>query len=461
MQRANSRGKGSDASRRDLTRGSVPRNLWNMAWPQMADSALTVVDQIADLFWAGRMGYKTIAGLGVAQTYILIYSTARIGLDAGMRAMISRAIGANDREYANHVLLQALTMTFIWTLVVGGLGIIFTDKLLSMVGVSGAVVESATMYMQLQFVAYSMQNFIRLTGGALNAAGDSINPLKAVTVSRGVHILSSPFFIFGWLWFPDMGIAGAAAANIVAQFLGLIMNLVVLHKGNSGLKLSFKSYRIDVILIWRLFRVGLPAAMTSMQRSISQLVLLVCVSRFGDAPVAAFALSRRVENIVNNTSRGLGRASAAVAGQNLGAGYLNRAKSSLSWALVYSAILSAIAMTLYLLFAEEIAAVFNGDPNFIGHMTTWLIILAIATFPMSSVQVLTHGISNTGATVAPMNITLTTMWLIEIPMAFGLALLTPLDSGGVPWGIACGNGVRCLAFLWYFYRGSWLKSGVI
>ena len=461
MQRANSRGQGSDASRRDLTRGSVPRNLWNMAWPQMADSALTVVDQIADLFWAGRMGYKTIAGLGVAQIYILIYSTARIGLDAGMRAMISRAIGANDREYANHVLLQALTMTFIWTLVVGGLGIIFTDKLLSVVGVSGAVVESATMYMQLQFVAYSMQNFIRLTGGALNAAGDSINPLKAVTVSRGVHILSSPFFIFGWLWFPDMGIAGAAAANIVAQLLGLIMNLVVLHKGNSGLKLSFKSYRVDIILIWRLFRVGLPAAMTSMQRSISQLVLLVCVSRFGDAPVAAFALSRRVENIVNNTSRGLGRASAAVAGQNLGAGYLNRAKSSLSWALVYSAILSAIAMTLYLLFTEEIAAVFNGDPNFIGHMTTWLIILAIATFPMSSVQVLTHGISNTGATVAPMNITLTTMWLIEIPMAFGLALLTPLDSGGVPWGIACGNGVRCLAFLWYFYRGSWLKSGVI
>ena len=235
MQGTNLKGKGSDASRRDLTRGSVPRNLWNMAWPQMADSALTVVDQIADLFWAGRMGYKTIAGLGVAQTYILIYSTARIGLDAGMRAMISRAIGANDREYANHVLLQALTMTFIWTLVVGGLGIIFTDKLLSVVGVSGAVVESATMYMQLQFVAYSMQNFIRLTGGALNAAGDSINPLKAVTVSRGVHILSSPFFIFGWLWFPGMGIAGAAAANIVAQFLGLIMNLLVLHKGNSGL----------------------------------------------------------------------------------------------------------------------------------------------------------------------------------------------------------------------------------
>ena len=331
MQQADSSGKGGNTSRRDLIRGSIPRNLWNMAWPQMADSALTVVDQIADLFWAGRMGYRTIAGLGVAQIFMLIYSTARIGLDTGMRAMISRAIGANDREYANHVLLQALTITFIWTLLVGGLGIIFTNKLLSMVGVSAAVVELATTYMQLQFVAYSMQNFVRLTGGALNAAGDSINPLKAVTVSRGVHILSSPFFIFGWLWFPDMGIAGAAAANIVAQFLGMIMNLVVLYKGNSGLRLSLKAYRVDIILIGRLLRVGLPAAMTSMQRSVSQLVLLVGISNFGDAPVAAFALSRRVENIVSNTSRGLGRASAAVAGQNLGAGNINRAKSSVSY----------------------------------------------------------------------------------------------------------------------------------
>ena len=157
----------------------------------------------------------------------------------------------------------------------------------------------------------------------------------------------------------------------------------------------------------------------------------------------------------------MGRASAAVAGQNLGAGNINRAKSALGWALVYSAVLRAVAMTLYLLFTEEISSAFNANPDFLGHMTTWLVILAIATFPMSSVQVLTHGISNTGATVAPMNITLATMWLVEIPLAFALAFLTSLESAGVPWGIAFGNIVRCIAFFWYFYRGNWLKPGLI
>ena len=78
--------------RRDLTKGSIPRNLWYLSWPQMTESFLSVADQLADLFWAGRVGYKAIAGLGISQTYILMLMTARMGLDASMRAMISRAV---------------------------------------------------------------------------------------------------------------------------------------------------------------------------------------------------------------------------------------------------------------------------------------------------------------------------------------------------------------------------------
>ena len=58
---------------RDMTRGSIPRNLWHLSWPQMAESFISVADQLADLFWAGRVGYKAIAGLGVSQTYIKIF----------------------------------------------------------------------------------------------------------------------------------------------------------------------------------------------------------------------------------------------------------------------------------------------------------------------------------------------------------------------------------------------------
>lgn len=446
---------------RDLTQGSIPRNLWYLSWPQMAESFFSVIDQLADLFWAGRVGYKAIAGLGVSQTYILMLMTARMGLDASMRAMISRAIGAGNTAYANHVLAQSIILTIIWSLVIGIPGILFTDNLLGLVGVSGDVVAMASGYMKLQFIAMSLMSFQRLTGGSLQAAGDSITPLKAATVSRILHLLLSPFLIFGWFMFPEMGLAGAGMANVLAQTLGAFINFAVLFRGTSRLKLTFTGYRMDFLLMWRLIRVGAPAALTGMQRSSSQLILLIVVASFGDGPVAAFALSRRVENVVNHASRGLGRAGGALSGQNLGAGHVERAKSSIGWAISYSAVMSIVAMVLFIAIPEQIAALFGDSPEFIRHTSTWIFILAFATFPMSSVQVFTQGISSTGATVAPMLITLVTVWLIEVPIAAVLAYYTPLGSAGVPWGIVVGNVLRSAVFFVYFARGTWLKTGMI
>ena len=154
----NRRKSRSGRRERDLTQGSIPRNLWHLSWPQMAESFFSVIDQLADLFWAGRVGYKAIAGLGVSQTYILMLMTARMGLDASMRAMISRAIGAGDTAYANHVLTQSIILTIIWSLVIGIPGIFFTDNLLGLVGVSGDVVAMASGYMKLQFIAMSLMS---------------------------------------------------------------------------------------------------------------------------------------------------------------------------------------------------------------------------------------------------------------------------------------------------------------
>lgn len=88
-------GRRSARATRDLTEGSVPKNLWILAWPQMVEGILNVVDHMADLFWAGRyVGVQAIAGLGVAQDYTRLIMTGRMGLDMGMQAMVSRAIGA-------------------------------------------------------------------------------------------------------------------------------------------------------------------------------------------------------------------------------------------------------------------------------------------------------------------------------------------------------------------------------
>ena len=445
---------------KDLTKGSVAGNLWFLAWPQMAESFLSVVDQLADLIWAGRIGFRAMAGLGVAQTYLMLMMTARMGLDAGMRSMISRAVGARRVGRANHVMLQSLTLTVAYSVALVAVGLALTEPLLRAMGLDDEVVRQAAGYMRFQFVAMSLMGLQRLTGGALQAAGDSMTPLRSATVSRVSHLVLTPFLIFGWWLFPRMDLAGAGAANLLAQIGGLALNMAALTRGTSRLKLSFRGYYADYPMIWRVLKIGLPASVTGAQRAVSQLIMVFIVAPFGAGALAAFALSRRAENAVNHASRGLGRAAGVLAAQNLGAGHKDRARMSMLWALVYAGVASLAAAALFWVFAERVAAFFNSDAAFVGQASLWLQILAVGYVSMNATQVFTQGFNTSGDTFAPMVIMLSTMWLVELPLAFALSQYTPLAEYGAPWAIVIGMTLRTAAFCVHFARGKWLRVGV-
>ncbi|MDP6514716.1 MAG: MATE family efflux transporter, partial [SAR202 cluster bacterium] len=408
-----------------------------------------------------RLGFHAIAGLGVAQTFLMMTMTARMGLDAGMRSMISRAVGAKNIPYANHVMLQALTLTTMYSVLTVILGVVLTYPLLRMLGLSDDILSEAGPYMRVQFVAMAMMGYQRLTAGALQASGDSMTPLRAATVTRVTHVVLSPFLIFGLWWFPTFGLAGAAAANLIAQVLGVSLNFRALLAGTSRLHLTFKGYYVDYKLIWRVIKVGVPASVTGAQRAVSQLIVVSLVAPFGDVALAAFALSRRAENTVNHASRGLGRAAGALAGQNLGAELPDRAKQSVVWAQGYASVASLSVAAVFLIFPEPVASLFNSEPEFVGKAAMWLQILAIGYFSMNAVQVFTQSFNTTGATFAPMVVTVSTMWAVELPLAFVLSQYTALEEYGIPWAIVVGMTLRLFIFTWYYLRGKWLRTGMI
>ena len=105
-------GRRSAYATRDLTTGSIPKNLVFLGWPMMGTSMFRVVDQLTDLVWAGLgFGTNAIAGIGAAQLWVQISMSSRQGLDTAVRAMVSRAVGANDLALANHLALQGFTLS--------------------------------------------------------------------------------------------------------------------------------------------------------------------------------------------------------------------------------------------------------------------------------------------------------------------------------------------------------------
>jgi putative MATE family efflux protein len=447
---------------RDFTKGSVPGNLWVLAWPQMVEGVLNSVDQLADIFWAGRVGgFRAIAGLGVAQAYTRLLQTVRQGLDVGMQAMVSRSVGAQRMDLANHIALQAFSLTAFFSITIAVIGFFLTEPMLRILGVSDSVIAQTELYMQIQFIGAAAMGFRMSSAATLQSAGDAITPMKATVLARIVHLILSPILIFGPWGLPSMGIAGAAVATVIAHSLATAWNFKALFSGTSQLHLTLEGYRPDPVILWRLLRIGVPASITGAERVISELVLVRLVTPFGDAALAAYSLTKRLEFLTGLGSQGLGRASGVIVGHNLGAGQPERAKSTVRWAITFVMSVRGSMGLLLIAFPAMFMSIFDPDPEFLEVGATWLRIQAVGGLVMGAGMVYQMSFNVAGDTMAPMIVTLITMWGIEVPGAFLLSRYTAMGQYGIPVAVSVAMIFRIIIYTGYFVKGRWLRVRVI
>ncbi|MBM2810270.1 MAG: hypothetical protein HW416_1029 [Chloroflexi bacterium] len=442
---------------RDLTSGSIPRNLWFIAWPHTVENVLRVADHVIDLALAGVFGHRFIAGMGVAQQFSQIGFTARMGLDIGMRAMVSRAVGMGDMPLANRVVLQAASLCIVYSAIMALVGLLLTEVLLKLVGVSDSVVAEGAAYMRAIFIGQLPIAFHALTSHALSASGDTLTPMKASILMRAVHIALSPILMFGLLGAPHLGLVGAAFANIISQVIALSILLWVLFSGTSRLKLSLRGYRPDGPILRQILRIGLPASVTGVERSFAQLLLMGLVAPFGDGAVALFALSRRVEMLSHGTSQGLAQASGTIVGQSIGRGKPERARATLLWAGGYAAGANLVLSVLIAAFPIAILSVFTRDPEIQELGRNWITIQTVGYTALGIGMVASSSFQTAGATMYVMFVTLGTMWAIEFPLAFLLSKFTDLGPYGVAWAMVASMLARPIFYVPYFLSGRWLR----
>ena len=399
--------------------------------------------------------------MGMVQGIVMSATTFRTGLEVAARAMIARAVGAGRTEYANHVLLQALTVTGAFSAVVLVLGSMLAEPALRLFGLGDEVVRQAVPYMRIQLLTMTVWGLHGITGGTLQASGDVMTPLKSETVSRVGHLVLSPILIFGWFGMPSLELAGASAASLIARSAGLTINLYGLSSGSSRIRLSVREYRFDGPLIWRLLGIGVPASVTEVQRGLSRLAVIAVVAPFGATAIAAFTLARRAELVSFQAGRAVGRAAGVLAGQNLGAGHPARARAAVWWGVACSSLVSLVLTALVLAFPSQIASFINADTAFVETAAPWLAVIALGYFAMSGVFVFVNALNTAGETVVPMVVTIALTWSVEVPLAFALARFTPLDQMGVPWAILAGITLRFAVLAAYTAKGRWLRTGVI
>jgi len=440
---------------RDLTQGSIIRNIWRLALPLMVGSLLQDAFSLVDMFFVGRLGPASIAAVAMSGIIVGLIMIATMGIGAGTIAMVARFVGANDFEQADHATVQSLFMGIACSALIALFGPFLSEPLLKLLGAEPEVVSLGASYLKISFVgSFTIFIFI-LLASSLRGAGDAITPTKALALAAFLNVILDPLLIFGIWNFPRMGVAGSSLATVISRGCGMFYLLRVFFMKKSVLHLSLKKLRPDFDVMYRIIRIGVFSSMEMLMRNLSGLALMRIVAIYGTFAIAAYGIGMRLRMIVMMPGFGIAQSAATLVGQNLGAEKPDRATKS-AWlaAESYGIIMIGLA-ALYILFSRPLISVFNANPEVIRIGTDLLRFLSFGFIFMAFSIVLARAMGGAGDTLTPMVITGLCLFGVCIPLCIFFSQAVHLATRGVWLGILASNVVHGLTMVFLFRRGKW------
>lgn len=446
--------------RRDWTQGSILLNLLSLSWPMIVTEAVYMISQLFDMVWVGRSGSAAIAGLGIGLMLLFMVSTVDMAIISGIRAMISRFVGANDDESARKVAAQAYILSVSWGILVALGGFFLSKPLIKMFGVSPEVVDQGSRFLKVMFVGWIGMELHVMGMYIRQAAGDSMSPMATQIVVRSLHILLCPFLVLGIWVFPQMGIAGAAVSNTASQVLGGLIGIWFIFGGKTRIKLSLSDIRFSPSMTWRMLKIGVPSLISMAQMTASNFVLVWIIAPFGTLALAAHSLNGNVNGFVNTPNMGMSTGVGVLVGQNLGAKRPQRAiKSTWLGAAILQGFLF-ICLVAILIWAKNIAGLFSHDQEMINMATNFLRIATGAYIVMGLTSAFSACINGAGDTLPIMLINIGMIWAVQLPVAYLLSRYTSLQVYGTRVGMIAGPVAAAIATFLYFKFGKWQTKRV-
>jgi len=340
------------------------------------------------------------------------------------------------------------------------IGYLASPLLLDLINAAPEVQAEALPYLRIMFVfSFGMLLFFML-GGALRSAGDAKTPLRLGIALTILNILLNVIFIRGLGPIPAFGTRGAAMGTVIAGALVSGYAVVRLFSGkwvvafHRGMNLM-----PDWTIIRQLFKFGLPTGIQGVAMNIGGVFLLAFIGSLAMSAQAqaAFVVSyTQLFSFITWTSVGIMGATAAVAGQNLGAGKPERASQGVRTAAGFGLMLAAGIGTLFLIIPGLLLGIFGmDDPVVLGLGVELLRYLAVSGLFITVALAYTGGLQGTGDTKSPMYISMVSQLILPLGMCFTIQTFWTLDPVDIWLAIVLGHFTRALLSVLVFRREKW------
>jgi len=446
-----------------LIEGSILRSLIHLSVPIIITNILQTAYQITDTFWVGRLGSVSLAAVSISFPVIFLIIALGGGVATAGTILVAQYAGKKDEKKVNYIATQTLLISTFISIFLAFIGYFFSPSLIKLMGVEKEVLKSAVSYMKVSFIGVVFIFIYIVFQSLMRGVGEVKIPMYIILGTVLLNFILDPLFIFGYKTFSGWGVTGAAFATIITQGLAMLTGLILLLKGKYQIRISISldNLKPNFQLLRKIFILGFPASIEQCSRALGMVIISFLVAGFNTVIIAAYGIGSRVLSFIIIPASGLAMATSTLVGQNIGAGKIKRAEkiAKLS-ALINFVVLSLIGMLIFL-FAKQISAIFApSDLKVIQESSLFIRIIAL-TFGFIGLQMSLNGLfRGSGNTIVSMILSLFSLWVLRIPLAYILSH-TLLREIGLWLAFPITNLIAAFIYMVWFLRGSWKKKQII
>lgn len=412
---------------------NIKRLILTMSAPIVVSMMVQSLYNVVDSIFVAQISEEAITAVSMAFPFQQLMMSVGIGTAIGVNSLLARNLGAKQFSQVNKIANNGLLLAFLSFIAFFMMGLLLSDKLITIQTDNQEIISHGPVYLRICLMGslgiFTHLMFERL----LQATGKTMYTMIAQISGALMNIILDPIMIFGWFGMPAMGLAGAAIATVISQYIGALVVAYLCIRKEKDIDIGFRYMKPDFKIIRDIYAVGIPSIIMISISSVTIFSMNQILAKFSITAVALLGIYFKLQSFIFMPVFGLNNGIIPIVGYNYGAGNKERMRETIFLGMRYAVTIMLIGTLIMMVFPDKLLGMFNASDQMmdIGRVAFRIICIS---FPFAAISIISIGVFQAiGKGTLSMIISIIRQLVVLVPLAYLFSLTGNLSM--VWWSV--------------------------